>query len=187
MDSCDRSTCTSRPCQSAGLAFLETVNYVVGGTTANQFYIPMTHYYTTPRRQRQHWSDSTQIYNRYLIGSTKTSSLNYEKTKSLFFANRKHLKSYSNINITINNQKIQRGKSIKYLGITLSEDLSWHDHIDNLITKIGLLRRAKSCLPLEVSRLRRHNLGRQEQLGINGQTNTKCSSTLLGNWSSETT
>ena len=81
-------------------------------------------------------------------------TLNYEKTKFLFFANRKHLKSYSNINITINtNQKIKQGKSIKYLGITLSEDLSWHDHIDNLITKInqrlGLLRRVKSYLPLE--------------------------------------
>ena len=77
-------------------------------------------------------------------------TLNYEKTKFLIFANGKHLKSYSNINIPINNQKIKQGK---YLEITLREDLSWHDHIDNLITKInqrlGLLRRVKSYLPLD--------------------------------------
>ena len=102
----------------------------------------MTHSYTTLQRQRQHFKlILIQIYNRYPIGSTKN------------FANRKHLKSYSNINITINNQKIKQGKSIKYLGITLSEDLSRHDHIDNLMTKInqklGLLRRVKSYLPLE--------------------------------------
>ena len=46
------------------------------------------------------------------------------------------------------------------------------------------------------SRLRRHNLGRQEQLSTNElssntgkqsrQTNTRCSSTLLGDWRSET-
>ena len=73
--------------------------------------------------------------------------------KFTIFANRKHLKSYSNINITINNQKIKQGKSIKYLWITLSEDLSWHDHIDNLITRLnhrlGLQRRVKSYLHLE--------------------------------------
>ena len=48
---------------------------------------------------------------------------------------------------------MKQGKSIKYLGIALSDNLSWHDHIDNLITKInkrlGLLRRVKSYLPLE--------------------------------------
>ena len=85
------------------------------------------------------------------------------------FANRKH--SYSNINITINNQKIKQGKSIKYLGLTLSEDLSWQDRIDNLITKmnhrLGLLRRIKSYSPLDARCILYssiHNLWGQEQL-----------------------
>ena len=70
-------------------------------------------------------------------------TLNYEKTKFLFFAlDRKHLKSYSNINITINNQKIKQGKSIRY---QCTNELS-------------------------------SNTGKQSR-----QTNTRCSSTLLGN------
>ena len=48
-------------------------------------------------------------------------TLNYDKTKFLIFANKKQLKTYSNINITINNQKIKQGQSFKYLGVTLSQ------------------------------------------------------------------
>ena len=43
--------------------------------------------------------------------------------------------------------------SFKYLGVTLSSDLTWHNHIDNMTAKInqrlGVLRREKEFLDLE--------------------------------------
>ena len=79
-------------------------------------------------------------------------TLNYDKTNFMIFANKKPTPSLSDVTITVQNHKVLRGKSITYLGITLSEDFSWHEHIDNMIAKInqrlGILRRIKHCLDL---------------------------------------
>ena len=78
-------------------------------------------------------------------------TLNYEKTKFMIFTNRKQ--SFINVNITIQNEKVSQEKSMKYLGVTFSEDLSWHEHIDKMISKInqrlGVLRRIKDFLDLD--------------------------------------
>jgi hypothetical protein len=46
----------------------------------------------------------------------------------MIFTNRKQ--SFINVNITIQNERVSQEKSMKYLGVTFSEDLSWHEHID---------------------------------------------------------
>ena len=46
-------------------------------------------------------------------------TLNYEKTKFMIFTNRKQ--SFINVNITIQNEKVSKEKSIKYPGVTFSE------------------------------------------------------------------
>ena len=47
---------------------------------------------------------------------------------------------------------MQDCSSFKYLGVTLSEDLSWADHVKNIMSKtnqrLGLIRRIKHLLPL---------------------------------------
>ena len=79
-------------------------------------------------------------------------TLNYDETKFMIFANKKPTPSLSDVTITVENHKVLREKSITYLGITLSEDFSSHEHIDNMIAKInqrlGILRRIKHCLDL---------------------------------------
>ena len=79
-------------------------------------------------------------------------TLNNEKTKFMIFSNKKQSLSNSDVTITVQSKKILRERSIKYLGITLSEDFSWHEHIDNLINmvnqRIGALRRIRDCLDL---------------------------------------
>ena len=77
-------------------------------------------------------------------------TLNYEKTKFIIFANKKQS---TNVDITIQDKKVSQETSFKYLGVTPSSDLTWHDHIEDMITKInqrlGVLRRVKVFLDLD--------------------------------------
>ena len=47
-----------------------------------------------------------------------------------------HKKQSTKVDITIENKKVLQETSFNYLGVTLSSDLTWHNHIDNMITKI---------------------------------------------------
>jgi hypothetical protein len=62
------------------------------------------------------------------------------------------LKTISNLNITIYDRNINQDHALEYLGITISENLSWNEYIENLMSKInqklGILRRVKSLLPV---------------------------------------
>ena len=74
-------------------------------------------------------------------------TLNLDKTKSMLIGSNHKLRDIRSLALTIFNYKIARVNSFKYLGIFLSNDLTWLQHIDYLTTKInqrlGLLRRIK--------------------------------------------
>ncbi|KAK2550246.1 hypothetical protein P5673_029122 [Acropora cervicornis] len=83
----------------------------------------------------------------------RTSNLltfNCSKSRLLLFGSKRRLKS-----------PLEEAISFKYLGvIILSEDLSWGDHIKNIMSKtnqrLGLVRRIKHLLPLH-ARLTLHH------------------------------
>jgi hypothetical protein len=80
-------------------------------------------------------------------------TLNCAKSKFLLFGGNRRLNSFTNISIYVNDQQLAREQTFKYLGITLSDNLTWSDHISNVSIKInqriGLLRRVKVFIPLK--------------------------------------
>ena len=78
--------------------------------------------------------------------------LNVGKTKYSFFhkSSRKDNISLQLPNLAINNRKIKREESIKFLGVLLDENVTWKEHpklIENECAKnIGLLYKAKHYL-----------------------------------------
>ena len=79
-------------------------------------------------------------------------TLNCSKSKFLLFGSKCRLKSIGPVSILVNEQSLEEASSFKYLGVTLCENLSWGDHIKNIMSKtnqrLGLLRRIKTLLPL---------------------------------------
>ena len=77
-------------------------------------------------------------------------TLNCTKSKFLLFGSSSRLKSFTNIYIFVNNHQLTRERTIKYLGITFEENLTWSDHLNKISTKInqriGLLRIVKAFL-----------------------------------------
>ena len=114
----------------------------------------MTHSFITVQKVFPIYSqNSTPTYDPLpvILSNNNLLTLIHDKTKFIIFAGRQRLRSISNINISICNRTIKQEQSSKYLGITITEKLTWHEHNEKLMGKInqrlGLLRRVKSFLP----------------------------------------
>ena len=79
-------------------------------------------------------------------------SLNLDKTKLMIF--HRQQKRVKELNITINGTIIERVQSFNFLENTLSESMSWANHLLSIKKKIskviGILYRLKNTFPLEV-------------------------------------
>lgn len=76
-------------------------------------------------------------------------TLNTDKTKYMTIANRN--KTIKELNIKINNNKIEPTTNYKYLGIWIDSQLSWNTHVEKITKKlnplIGAIRRISRYLP----------------------------------------
>ena len=61
-------------------------------------------------------------------------SLNVSKTNFILFGNRKQ---NEDLDITINNVKIDRVYVTKFLGVLIDSNLNWKEHIDGINNKIS--------------------------------------------------
>lgn len=79
-------------------------------------------------------------------------SLNIKKTKFIIF--HKRGSSTFDLSLEINRVKIERVKTMKFLGLTINENLNWEEHIKNITIKIsraiGVMNRLKSYLPTNI-------------------------------------
>ena len=61
------------------------------------------------------------------------------------------LSNNNNLQVKFGNVILERVRSVKYLGITIDEKLTWNDHINDLIKKIasltGIVYRQRTHLP----------------------------------------
>ena len=77
-------------------------------------------------------------------------SLNAKKTELILFKNRQK-KITKNLNFRLSGQKINPSKSIKYLGVTIDEHLTWNHHINNLASTLsranGMLCKIRHFVP----------------------------------------
>ena len=82
-------------------------------------------------------------------------TLHYDKCKSMI-ASRKPIDS-SSFDLTINNVKIKRTESIRYLGVQLDKKLSWKFHVENLKKKLlktfGLIFKLRHYVSLSTCRI----------------------------------
>jgi hypothetical protein len=78
-------------------------------------------------------------------------SLNVTKTKYMYFYTKNTHLDFSSIDLKINNIKINRVSEFDFLGLTISETLSWKCHSDKIATKIskysGILCKIKHYVP----------------------------------------
>ena len=69
----------------------------------------------------------------------------------IFYRQQKKVKG---LNIIINCTYIERGQSFNFVGITLSENMSWANHVlfikKKVFKVIGILYRLRNTFPLEV-------------------------------------
>lgn len=90
----------------------------------------------------------SKINNWFLVNKL---SLNVSKTNFMIF----HKKStiIPNLNLEINNINLKRVPHFKFLGLTISETITWDNHIKNISLKInrglGIIKTVKSYLPAQ--------------------------------------
>jgi hypothetical protein len=74
-------------------------------------------------------------------------SFNPENTVTLFFSNTGNIE---NIEFSFNGKSIPLSTSYKHLGVILSQNAKWNEHLENMITNItrhlGILRKLKFSL-----------------------------------------
>ena len=76
--------------------------------------------------------------------------LNIKKTNFIIFHSRQRC-VISDINISIDGVLIEKATHTKFLGVVLSEDLTWNEHLKVLLSKVnknfGVLRKLSYMLP----------------------------------------
>lgn len=78
-------------------------------------------------------------------------TLNSTKSKFMLIGSAQKLKSCNEIVLMVNDTELDHADTMKYLGVTFNRNLTWSNHVENLIKKInqriGLLRRVKHLIP----------------------------------------
>ncbi len=77
--------------------------------------------------------------------------VNVSKTKVMLLGTTCKTSKIDNVNVMMNNTKVEKVNCFKYLGVTIDANLKWNDHINNvyrnLCNSLGIMRRIKPFVP----------------------------------------
>ena len=78
-------------------------------------------------------------------------TLNVTKSKFMVIGGRNKLSQFNDITLVADSDQLENVTKFKYLGVIINQHLTWHDHIEQLQSKIakrlGVLKRIKHRLP----------------------------------------
>ena len=78
-------------------------------------------------------------------------TLNVAKSTFMIIGSNSKLSQFNDIDLMANNSQLEKVTKFKYLGVTINQHLTWHDHIDQIQRKVskrlGVLLRIKHLLP----------------------------------------
>ena len=84
-------------------------------------------------------------------------TLNVTKSNFMVIGGRNKLSQFNVIALIANNDPWENVTKLKYLGVTINQHLTWHDHIEQLQSKIakrlGVLKRIKHLIPVYARRI----------------------------------
>ena len=91
------------------------------------------------------------------LHDNKLLTLNVTKSKFMVIGGRNKLSQFNDIALVANNHQLENVTKFKYLGVIINQHLTWHDHIEQLQSKIakrlGVLKRIKHLLPDNAKRI----------------------------------
>ena len=91
------------------------------------------------------------------LHDNKLLTLNVTKSKFMVIGGRNKLSQFNDIALVANNDQLENVTKFKYLGVIINQHLTWHDHIEQLHSKIakrlGVLKQIKHLLPVYARRL----------------------------------
>ena len=80
-------------------------------------------------------------------------TLNLDKTKCMLIGSNRKLSSKTALTVSIQDHEVDSINSFKYLGVFISTDFTWTDHVEHIARKInqrlGLLKRVRHLLPFK--------------------------------------
>ena len=84
-------------------------------------------------------------------------SLNLQKTSAMLFLPKQSINNNTNLNLKIDNEPLPIVTQTKFLGITIDNQLTWKEHINNILRKISI---NLSCPHISSSILCKHCMER---------------------------
>lgn len=128
--------------------------YILSKATLTMFADDSTLYYAAPTCSEINQVLSCEISKLYNWIKTNKLVLNISKTVSIIFGSKYRLSDNPKINIQVNGQNVQQVKKVKLLGLWLDSTLSWSDHINKVVVKMGravaVVRKCAQFLKLQL-------------------------------------